>query len=449
MKQLLRYMNPRNLSGQINMYGYRYSWKQQVLTTVGILVGIILLAKILGLTCMQIIVLVALILILIPRLILNVYMNLYEQKRFMDVGNYIEQMLYSFKRKSKVVNALEDTMILFSDGRMGEYIQKALDYVNYSETEGDVYKEAFEIIESEYECDILRRMHNFMVRVEANGGAYEASIKILIYDRNKWMARTVEMSKQRQLIKRNVTIGVILSLVVIVGTAYMVPKELVDIQSNMVSQISSLILLMLNIILWSYVQCKMSGSWIKIEDKVTNEQIERYYRIVNGSPNRQAYRLNKRKLIREVEKTFPEWLLNLSLLLQTDNVQVAIQRSVGQAPFVLQQELMILVDKIEKYPTTIEPYIEFYEKLNIQDIQSSMRMLYSMSQNGGEDMSEQLNCLVERNVELQNQSEKLKMEDYLAGMGFFVLVPMIIGCIKLVIDMGVLMVSLLMDLGGY
>lgn len=436
-------MNPRNLTRDIRLYGYSYNLKNQLLITSIILCIFAILGKLMGLTIEQIAILFLLIALGIPKLILNSYKNMFEQKRFMDVSNYAEQMLYSFKRKSKVLNALEDTSVLFPDGLIGETILRAIDYINHAITDGNVYVEAFDIIEKEYGCDMIERIHSFMNRVEINGGEYETSIEILIVNRNKWVSRVLSTQKEKQLIKRNVSIGVVLSLLVIVGTGAMVPKDLVDIHNNIVAQISSLCILVANFWLWLFVQCKLSSSWINSEMSVTKEQIERYYDEVTNGKGNYRKKLSKKRLRREVEKAFPDWMLGLTLLLQVDNVQMSIRNSIEQAPIVLREELQLLQDKIESNPMSIDPYLEFYEILNIHEIQSAMRMLYSMSQNGGEDMTKQIHALVERNVELQDQSEKLKVEDYLAGMGFCVLVPMIIGCGKMLVDMSLLMYGIL------
>lgn len=443
MKNKFKYFNPNNLIKEIRMYGYYYSLKNQLFLTLVILLCLFGMGKLLGLENIQILVLAILIFIKVPKLILNVYINMFEQKKFADVSNYAEQMLYSFKRKSKILNALEDTSLLFPDNLMGETIQNAINHIEQATTEGNVYEESFGIIEKEYGCDVVSRIHSFMNRVELSGGEYETSIEILILDRNRWVSRVLMTQKEKQLIKRNVTIGIIISLAVVVGTSFMVPKDLVDIQSNIIAQITSVVVLVSNFWIWSFVQCKLSGSWICSSKEVSESQIERYYKeAIKGSGIRKN-NISKKRLRREVEKAFPDWMLGLSLLLQTENVQVAIRNSVSNAPKALQEELYLLQEKIEKNPVSIDPYLEFYESLNIHEIQSAMRMLYAMSQSGSDDIEKQIYALVERNVELQDQSEKLKTEDYLAGMGFCVLLPMLVGCGKMLVDMSLLMYGIL------
>ena len=429
------------------MFGYHYSWKKYIVTNIGVIMGLVLIAKLLSLSIEYTIMLGVIAVLCEPYLILNGYMNMYEQKRFMEASNYMEQMLYSFKRKSKIMNALEDSLLLFPDSLMGKCIEDTMEHISTSDTEGNIYQESFGIIEKEYGCEMMRKIHTFMIRVETSGGEYEASARILISDKNKWVSRVMKVQKEKQLIKRNVTIGIFLALLVVVGTVFMVPKELVDISQNKVSQFSGFCILALNFILWTFVQCKLTGSWIKMEDTTSLRKLKKYYRNVMSS-SKKCKKSQKDYLIKEVEKAFPDWILSVSLLLQTENVQMAIVRSLEKAPFILCDELECLIEKMERLPDSIGPYLEFFDVLQLPGIQSSMRMLYSMSINGGEDMTEQIYALIERNGDMQDQSERIKLEDYLAGMSFCVLVPMIFGSLKLMVDMSLLMIGIMQNARG-
>ena len=447
MKNVCKYLNPKNLLNEIHIIGYHYSWKQYIYTNIGVVAVLVLIAKILSLSAVYTVILGIIVILCEPYLVLNGYVNMYEQKRFMDVSNYMEQMLYSFKQKSKIMTALEDSVLLFPDSLMGECIDLTMEHISTSDTEGNVYQESFEFIEKEYGCELMKRIHTFMIRVETNGGEYEASARILISDKNKWVSRVMKVQKEKQLIKRNVTIGIFLALIVVVGTVYMVPKELVDISQNKVSQFSGFCMLACNFILWTFVQCKLTGSWIKMEDTTSLRKLKKYYANVMSSPKR-CKKSQRDYLIKEVEKAFPDWILSVSLLLQTENVQMAIVKSVEKAPFIICSELECLIEKLERLPNSIEPYLEFFGALQLANIQSSMRMLFSMSINGGEDMTEQIYALIERNGDMQDQSEKIKLEDYLAGISFCVLVPMIFGSMKLMVDMSLLMIGIMQNAKG-
>ena len=48
---------------------------------------------------------------------------------------------------------------------------------------------------------------------------------------------------------------------------------------------------------------------------------------------KRKYKHARKRVLREVEKQFPEWLMNLSLQLQTDNVHVSLKKTIPDAPF--------------------------------------------------------------------------------------------------------------------
>lgn len=77
------------------------------------------------------------------------------------------------------------------------------------------------------------------------------------------------------------------------------------------------------------------------------------------------------------------------------------------------------------------------------DVQSVLRMLYSMSESGLEDFKNQIIFLVERNNRLLDKSERIINEDKTAGTGMLVLIPMVTGSLKMMTDLGVFLISLL------
>lgn len=156
------------------------------------------------------------------------------------------------------------------------------------------------------------------------------------------------------------------------------------------------------------------------------------------------YRLAKKRIIKEVDKAFPVWLMDLSLLMQTENVHNALEKSLAKAPYVLREELSRMLDSIEKNPNSIEPFLDFMPWLDLPDVQSALRLIYSMWAAGDrEDMEKQIAVLVERNHHLMDKAERLSNEDSLAGVGMLVLIPMVTGSIKMMTDMGLLLVGLM------
>ena len=112
------------------------------------------------------------------------------------MNSYLEQLLYSFHRKPKVLTALQDTVLLFQEDENAELraaIEQAIERIQNPKGNGDVYKEAFAIIEKDFGCKRMKKIHSFLRQVENTGGNIEESIEILLLDRNLWVDRITEL----------------------------------------------------------------------------------------------------------------------------------------------------------------------------------------------------------------------------------------------------------------
>lgn len=411
------------------------------------------------------------------------FKNLYEKKKFEDIAAYIEQLLYSFKRQPKILSSLEDTVVLFEDrkdGHLYQAIQKAIAYIREGHFEEDLYKEAFAFIEEEYGCKRLYKVHEFLVRVENSGGTVKESIDIMLQDRNLWVNRIQEFVQEKQKVRINVTIGIGLSMIVVAMSTYMVPSEF-GINSQWPSQLAATATFALNMLIWYFVQKALAKSLLEADMDLPFSEVERAYNLVMHDKQKtgqykiaagicavgavaayfalgiqpavalalfagilvtqpgRKYKACFKRVKREVEKTFPDWLMALALQLQTDNVHVSIAKTMMDAPEILREELVKLQDNLEKHPNELEPYIGFFRKLNSADILTAMKMLYAMSEFGSDDAQEQIQGLVERNIQIMDKADRMRMEDNLAGISFAMLLPMLTGIIKMLVDLFLVM----------
>ena len=479
---IFKYLNPKNVATEVHRCGYEFSMSSYIKYLLIMYAGIGILAYLYKLQIIPIIIILIVAAFFVPIVFLTTYHTMYEQKKFDDLTNYMELMLYSFKRNSKILTSLEDTLTLFSEGsEMHNDILKAIDYIKNSNTTGDIFQEALSIIEEDFGCKRLSTLHNFLVKVERSGGDFDLSVDILLNDRKLWVDRVYELERDKKNVKIKVTMGIAISFVVGLMAVYIIPENM-DIPANILSQIVTTFVFLCNMAVWYVANRKLSGSLIDTRDAYTWEEIKYKYNLVfhedaqkksNGfliagllllpvavflyfkigagvalitllliyiiitQPKRQ-YKLAFKKVRNEVEKAFPDWLLSMSLLLQTDNVHVAIRKSKEDAPEILKEELDKLDDGIIEYPNAVEPYVHFMDKLDISDVLSAMKMLYSMAEFGTKDISKQIGALVERNSTMTDKAERLRAEDYLAAMGFFVLAPMVTGVLKLVTDLALI-----------
>lgn len=87
----------------------------------------------------------------------------------------------------------------------------------------------------------------------------------------------------------------------------------------------------------------------------------------------------KKNLIADVKSAFPKWLMDLALLIQSENVQVAIQKSREHIPVILKEEVNTLVERLDVEPESSDPYHRFLDCLNLPEINAAMGMLYAVS----------------------------------------------------------------------
>ncbi|MGN0672487.1 MAG: hypothetical protein ACI4KE_07625 [Anaerovoracaceae bacterium] len=482
----LKMMNPSNLATQVHRYGYDFSISKYIRNVLLVFAGILVLAYFYQLKLIPILVIIAVAAVLLPGFFLAIYKAMYEEKKFDDLTNYMEQMLYSFKRRNKILSSLEDTLSLFPDGEMHDDIVSAIDFIKEADTEGNIFREALAFIEKDYGCKRLKTLHDFLINIESSGGEYELSADILLNDRKLWIDRIYAYKQDLKNVRVKVAIGIILSFLVGLTAVWVVPEDL-EVVSQALSQIVTTFVFICNMIIFYLANRAMSRSVIKDEDAMKSDVMKKKYDlvfhkdlsgkkktfliaglcmvpvaillffklgigaglitivigyIIATQPQRQ-YRTAFKQIRNEVEKAFPDWLMNMSLLLQSDNVHVALSNSIKDAPPILQEELYRLEEGIASYPNAVEPYIDFFARLDIPDVKSAMKMLYSMAEFGAKDINAQIATLVERNSTMTDRAERLRAEDKLAGLGFLVLAPMVTGVLKLVTDMALIIFTML------
>ena len=97
--------------------------------------------------------------------------------------------------------------------------------------------------------------------------------------------------------------------------------------------------------------------------------------------------------------------IDLILLLQSENVQVAILKTKDHVPGVLKEDINLLVSKLEMSPKSSEPYHSFWNNFICRDsfrYEYVIFAFYGNSANADRQVSE----LVQRNMEMLNEAER-------------------------------------------
>ena len=487
-KSGLRYLRYRNLTQELAKYGYEYTPKKAI-AAYGM---IVLLAAIFGLLYKLKIPYIAAIgmigIVFSPMVILQAMKGRYHTIMFSLANNYMEQFLYSFKRSGTVLNALLETVTIFDEGIFHEVLVKAIEHIQYVTDSEDPEREALNMIGEFFHCERIDAMHSFVIDAQRRGGDANNSISLLAKNRAMWAERVMSLQKEFQIVKRNIMIALVATMLICILPLYLLGGDL-DISSIPLCQISAVVLIGICMLIYVKADKKLCRSWIEKEvdstgigkkylqvrdyDEVKEAKSSQkmaiiptilfmgaftYFKnvaiLVAGvvvvlfflNQHKLGQTLAKKKVAREIEKQFPNWLMEVALLLQTDNVQMAIRKSIESAPEVLEYALEELIDQLEEDPNAIEPYHRFMKEYRNPDVQSAMKMLFALSSGNAGDVTKQVEELIDRNNAMMDNSEKLEQEDKIAGMKVYILLPSLLASLKLMVDMALLLVVFLQNL---
>lgn len=487
-KSGIKYLRYQNLTQELAKYGYEYTPKK-ALFAYGM---IVLVAAIFGLLYKLELPYIAAIgiigLVFSPMVILQTMKGRYHTTMFSLANNYMEQFLYSFKRNGTVLNALLETATIFDEGIFHEALEKAIEHIQYTTDSEDPEREALDIVGEFFHCERIDAIHSFVIGAQRRGGDAGGSILLLAKNRAMWAERVMNLQKEFQIVKRNIMIALVATMLICILPLYLLGGDL-DISSIPLCQISAVVLIGICMLIYVKADKKLCRNWIEKEVDSTGMG-KKYLQVRDYDEAKEAkssqrmaiipvilfigafiyfkniavlvagvvvvlfflnqhkigHSLAMKKVAREIEKQFPNWLMEVALLLQTDNVQMAIRKSMDSAPEVLVYALEDLIYQLEEDPNAIEPYHRFLKEYRNPDVQSAMKMLYALSSGNAGDVTKQVEELIDRNNAMMDKAEKLEQEDKIAGMKVYILLPSLLASFKLMVDMALLLVVFLQNL---
>ena len=444
-------MGTRQLSDEMKKYGYVFSLKKTLGCYLLFVGGMILLGRMFQLQWQYTIALCVVMMMLLPFFIRNAWKNRYEQQRFSDVNIYLEQFLYSFQKSQKVLVTLEDVEGLFIKGSMKRVIHRAREYIANTYHEITPEEKALQMIAVEYPCEQIQTMHHYALQVEALGGDCHHAIMLLLESRRMWSDRIYQLLAEKKKQRFNIILSIITSLLLCSFIFLISNRMEISIAQNPMIQIITTLVLAVDILIFYQADKRFAAGYFDEENSTENMK-KLYQRYQNYQKHPWRHRLSihaaKKRITREIEKVFPSWLMQISLLLQSENVSVAIMKSYTQAPAILKIPLRELIYSMEQEPGTIRPYLKFLQEFTIPEVKSAMKMLYSISEGTGGEADSQITDIIRRNQLLMNKASIQKNQDALAGMYGLFLAPQITGGIKLVADLVIMMVAYIGQMGG-
>lgn len=406
------------------------------------------------------------------------------QTRFMEVSLYLDTLLYAFVKEEKVELAVRDVSQTLPQGKMKALVEKTLEYMNMTYEEVEILDEALGMIEKEYSCKRVKDVHQFMIHVEYYGGEIEKPVNLLLADKRRWEKRIQIAISERNKQMVDVVLSVCVSLLVCGAIVYL-PVMDIDISREVVVQLAAFIVIVINDLIIYRCQKYLAVDWIQLQLTDTEEyyikKMESFKNYDETKEKRLSFMLGaigillcatafllgkewwvvgflflslfffnqhkigkgllRKTLVREIKYAFPNWLLDLVLLLQSENVQVALLKSQQHVPGVLRKALQELNDRLENEPEASEPYHMFLQEFAIPEVHSAMGSLYSLSIGNSGNADKQINELVEKNLEMLNTIETDLLKNSSSGMYVLFLLPVLTASFKLIVDMVFMMLA--------
>lgn len=485
-KRIHKRISKKDKSVYMDLCGFYIEPRTCAFAAVIMLFAVIMLGKCLYLETRYIVIAAAAWMIGLPFFIRNLYAILYEQKRFREAKAYMENILFAFlKRQGKILTALEDVLELYEPGRARSAIEDAITFIRRGSYDDDLYKEALSGIEAIYGCDRMKSVHDYMISVEFSGGEFERQAELLIADNNEWEVQVLSLwqAKKAKIMESYgaMLLGILCCVTVLFLQQKFLPEEM-GIAKLLVTQLTSCALLVAELFLALLSQRKLKTDWLaKNQDKKAEEgkkdyayikqfhtKKERMESILFSAPfavgavicavrfhnfyvtaglillaylmlhqHRLNYKLAFSRAKEQVRAAFPIWVTKMTLLLQTNNVQVAIAKSIADAPEILVPELEKLTERIAKEGGDVRSYLSFLSEFEDPDIRTTMQILYAISETGSADASLQLNNLTAANLKLKNEAEKIRHRNVLADMELVANAPMVVCAVKQFGDLAV------------
>ena len=376
----------------------------------------------------------------LKRIRFHIYREREFEQEYGQVVIYLEQLLCSYRRLGHTGRAMEDCSSLFEPkSRMGGAIQRAKHIFLTGEgvEDGAILEAAFAEIEKEYDSRRMKIIHTFLCNGDRTGSDSGSSLDILLEDLEFWKNRTSIYEKRKKFIKTECAVAAGLAAVLCYVSRLLTPEELgLRIADNPIYQISTTVVLLALWWLIVLIYRKLSVKWL---DRCKNEgeeegRLEKLYQTLEKDPvavSGLSTHVAKRVLGRYVRQEFPYWIMIVTLYLQTESSYQALKKSMAQTGGIFRQEIQTLTEKIYDSPRDLQ----FFGKLELPEIQTGMKILYSVSTNGYEDSRRQLDFLVAQNNRLMDRSEVFVQNNKMAGMGLLKQLPMVLSSVKLLLDL--------------
>lgn len=391
----------------------------------------------------------------VPRLYFQYKKARLERRRFQDANAYMAQVAQSFAGNGKILMSLQETRDTFPAGRMRSTLTRAVSHIEQSCDMELAEREALGFFYEEYDCERIRMLHDFLEKAESRGGSCEAEFGLLENIRRLWEKNALNYQNTVVLARNLVAFEYLLLMLVCMFMLHQFPAELSIIHMPLVQGLNAFL-----VVCFFLVFCRMDKKCgrsmlrdaRRMDDLHAGVKIK-YVREFQGKKSllrqlpfaafvlalslawygaeggrgilaggfagsllllfagklRCFYTL---QIIRsEIKAVFPGWLFDVLLLVQSENVSVALAKSIEKAPAVLKGELKKLQMELEENPLSPDAFLSFLAEYRLPEVAGIMRKLYALSRGtgaGGEVMNQIIDMNMSMLAEAENRRLRLK-----------------------------------------
>ena len=492
-KKFINQFNIKKIKDSINKYGYEYRTKDIVLQFIAIVGCIILVGIISKLELKYIMFLIFLGILLTPAVILSIFKSIHSVKRFAILSDYLSNVIPIFLQKSKIRYTLSE-LYEISSYEMKDSIKKAIDYIDNTKDDVDLFKNSLTIIEKDFNNSRLNAVHKLLIDVENNNSInFKDIANDMIIDIEGWIKRTYSFQKE---IKNRKTKLLILCIAVLFMNSIFIAlydsnSYFVGFTSNYFYQLSTTAFISMIMIISTIILLRLNGNWLIEDLKINNNEYikNKYLKYKNSKTNNLFYILmttifligslylyiknefisaiicfglaifsyinkdsKKKNAYKALNKSllyeFPKWLRDVCLKINDMTVINAIESTVNNVSYPLQIEINKFLNKVKQDPTSIKPYNEFLSGYKLDDASNSMKVLYSINNASKSETRNRVSNLIVRNQELLATVEKIENDDEIIGVEAIAYIPTIFFCIQMIISMFLMFSYMMQNIQG-
>ena len=493
MNTLLSKLSIKNLKSSINKYGYEYKTRDIFLQFSVIITCIIVVGVISRLEMKYIMFLILLGIILTPIVILSVFNSIHSVKRFAILSDYLSNIIPIFLQKSKIRYTLSELYEITSY-EMKDAIGEAIDYIDNTKNDIDLFKNALKIIENKFNNSRLIAVHKLLIDVENNNSInFKDIANDMSVDIENWIKRTYNF--QKEVKSRKTKLLIICLLILFMNSIFVALYDnnsfFIGFTANPFYQLTTTIFISVVLIIATIILIRLNGNWL-IEDinKNNNDYVKANYQTyTDGKTNKLLFILmslifliaslylyikrevtssiiclsfaiitylkrdsKKKNAYKAINKAllyeFPRWLRDVCLKVNDMTVVNAIESTNNDVSYPLKLEIDEFVSKAKKDPTSIKPYNEFLSKYKLDDASNSMKVLYSINNVSKSETRDRVSNLIVRNQDLLATVEKIENDDEIVGVEAIAYIPTLIFCVQMIMSMFLMFSYMMQNIQG-